>query len=151
MRIQRNTGKIIDNFEVILNYDSLKVTLKAGMIVKEQGPHFTILGTKGSFTKYGMDVQEKNLKNGLMPKDFEDWGVEPESLWGNINTETNSLHLKGKIESEIGDYRKFYENVYFSILGKAKLQVTPEEARNTIRIIELVQKSSSKKRWLKFE
>ncbi|WP_123052814.1 Gfo/Idh/MocA family oxidoreductase [Clostridium sp. JN-1] len=151
LRIQRNSGKVIDNFEVILAYNNLKVTLKAGMLVREQGPHFTILGKKGSFIKYGMDVQEENLKNGLMPKDIENWGVEPSSLWGNINTETNNLHFTGKIESEAGDYRKFYENVYLSILGEAELQVTPKQARNTIRIIELAQKSSLERKWVKFE
>jgi predicted dehydrogenase len=98
-----------------------------------------------------MDVQEENLKNGLMPKDIENWGVEPSSLWGNINTETNNLHFTGKIESEAGDYRKFYENVYLSILGEAELQVTPKQARNTIRIIELAQKSSLERKWVKFE
>ncbi|KEI98110.1 oxidoreductase [Clostridium botulinum A2B3 87] len=150
LRIQRENSNIIDNFEVILNYDKLKVTLKAGMLVRKKGPHFIVLGTKGSFIKYGMDIQEENLKNGLIPKDFNDWGKEPETLWGKINTEVNELHMDGKIESELGDYRSFYKNVYLSILGEEELEVKPIQARNTIRIIELAQKSSEEKRWIKF-
>ncbi|NFL96118.1 oxidoreductase [Clostridium botulinum] len=150
LRIQRENSNIIDNFEVILNYDKLKVTLKAGMLVREKGPHFIVLGTKGSFIKYGMDIQEENLKNGLIPKDFNNWGKEPETLWGKINTEVNELHMDGKIESELGDYRSFYKNVYLSILGEEELEVKPIQARNTIRIIELAQKSSEEKRWIKF-
>ncbi|AUM91642.1 Gfo/Idh/MocA family oxidoreductase [Clostridium botulinum] len=150
LRIQRENSNVIDNFEVILNYDKLKVTLKASMLVREKGPHFIVLGTKGSFIKYGMDIQEENLKNGLIPKDFNNWGKEPESLWGKINTEVNELHMDGKIESELGDYRSFYKNIYLSILGEEELEVKPIQARNTIRIIELAQKSSEEKRWIKF-
>lgn len=120
------------------------------MLVRKKGPHFIVLGTKGSFIKYGMDIQEENLKNGLIPKDFNDWGKEPETLWGKINTEVNELHMDGKIESELGDYRSFYKNVYLSILGEEELEVKPIQARNTIRIIELSQKSSEEKRWIKF-
>ncbi|MGK0467763.1 Gfo/Idh/MocA family oxidoreductase [Clostridium sp.] len=151
LRVQREDSETIDNFEVILSYDNLKVTLKAGMLVKEIGPHFTILGNKGSFIKYGMDVQEEDLKNDLIPKNIEEWGREPSSLWGNINTEINELQLTGKIESELGDYREFYENVYHSILGETELEVSPVQARNTIRIIELAEKSSLEKAWVKFE
>ncbi|MCS4525952.1 hypothetical protein JTS98_05555 [Clostridium botulinum] len=64
---------------------------------------------------------------------------------GKINTEVNELHMDGKIESELGDYRSFYKNVYLSILDEEELEVKPIQARNTIRIIELAQKSSEEK------
>ena len=150
LRIQRQDGIIIDNFEIIMNYPNLKVTLKAGMLVKEISAHFTLLGNKGSFTKYGMDVQEENLKKGLTPKDLECWGKEPESLYGKINTEINGLHITGNIESEVGDYREFYSNVYKSILSEDTIKVTALQARNTIKIIELAEKSNTEKHWVKF-
>lgn len=151
LTVQRKGGEVIDNFEVILKYPQLKVTLKAGMLVSQLGPHFTIIGTEGSFVKHGLDVQEGNLESGVSPNDCKDWGKEPENLWGQINTVVNGLHIIGKIESEVGDYRDFYRNVYKSILGEEALLVTPMQGRNTIRIIELVQKSNSEKRWVKFE
>ncbi|MDP4145649.1 MAG: Gfo/Idh/MocA family oxidoreductase [Bacillota bacterium] len=150
LRIQREGGKTIDNFEVILSYPNLKVTLKAGMLVRESGPHFTIYGTEGSFIKYGMDIQEEDLKNDVLPKHVENWGKEPEILWGNINTMVNGLHIKGTIESEPGDYREFYRNVYEAIIGNEPLKVTPVQARNTIRIIELAEQSSAERHWVRF-
>jgi len=150
LRIQRHDGILIDNFEVILNYPNLKVTLKAGTLVKEISAHFTLLGNKGSFIKYGMDVQEESLKKGLSPKDLDNWGIEPESISGEINTEFNGLHITGNIESEVGDYKSFYLNVYKSILGEETVKVTTEEARNTIKIIELIEKSNLEKQWVKF-
>jgi scyllo-inositol 2-dehydrogenase (NADP+) len=151
LKIQRPEGEIIDSFEVILCYPKLKVTLKAGLLVKEPGAHFTLLGTKGSFIKHGLDIQEEMLVNGHLPDNEPNWGREPESLWGKINTETNGLHIIGKIESELGDYREFYKNVYMSILGEEKPRVTSLEARNTIRIIELVMQSNAEQQWVEFK
>lgn len=151
LKIQKQGGEAIDYFKLILKYSSLTVTLRAGSLVREVGPRYTLHGTKGSFVKYGLDVQEAALKLGLIPKDIQDWGKEPEELWGKINTEIDGLHIIGKIESETGDYRAFYRNVYEAVLDKTELQVMPEQARNTIRIIELSEQSNKEKRWVKFQ
>jgi scyllo-inositol 2-dehydrogenase (NADP+) len=150
LRIQREGGKTIDNFEVILHYPGLKVTLKAGLLVKEPGPTVVVLGEQGSFVKHGMDVQEVALMAGQFPNDVADWGKEPESLWGKINTENNGVHIIGKVESEPGDYRAFYANVYKAITGEEELAIKPEDARNTLRIVELAYQSHSEKRTIKY-
>lgn len=147
IRIQREGAKVPDNFELLLFYPNLKVTLKAGTLVKEKGPTFAIFGTSGSYLKYGMDVQEEALKKGILPKDDPNWGREPRENWGKQNT------LQGEkfVESEPGDYRQVYRNVYDVILGKAELQVKPEQARDVIRVIELAEKSNREKRVITFE
>ncbi len=137
LRTQRQNATIIDNFEMILDYGKLKVTLKGGMLIKEQLPHFILLGNNGAFIKYGMDVQEEALIAGLAPNKSLNWGEEPESLWGTINTEFNGLEFQGKVKCERGYYVGFYENVCKAILGEEELAVTPEEARHTIRVIEI--------------
>jgi scyllo-inositol 2-dehydrogenase (NADP+) len=151
LEIQRQGGRAIDYFEVILKYPKVTVTLKSGMLIREPGPHYIIHGTKGSFVKYGMDGQEEALKRDLIPKDIEGWGVEPEELWGKINTEVNGVHIIGRVESETGDYRDFYRNVYKAVLREEPLVVTPDQARNTIRIIELAEQSNLLGQWVKFE
>ncbi|ABR49724.1 oxidoreductase domain protein [Alkaliphilus metalliredigens QYMF] len=151
IRVQRKCAKCDDNFELVLDYGQVKVTLKSGMLVREALPHFIVLGDQGSFLKYGMDTQEEMLKKGETPKTMENWGAEPESIWGTINTDVNGLHIKGKIESLNGDYRGFYHNVYKAIMGKEELIVKPEEARNTIKIIELAMKSNKEKRTIEFK
>lgn len=137
IRRQREASQIDDNFEVILNYESgVKVTLKASMFVREKGPHFVVHGTKGSFVKYGLDPQEEALKQGIMPNDHSFWGQEPKENWGILNTELDGIHLEGKVETIRGDYRAYYENIYLVMSQGLELAVKPEEARNTIRIIE---------------
>lgn len=146
LRIQRENSEVIDNFEVLLFYPDLKVTLKAGMLVKEKGPTYSIFGQKGSFLKYGADVQEEALLNGKLPKDHEDWGKEPKELWGKLNTEEDEK----LIESERGDYRNFYQNICNAITGQENLEVTPKQASEVIKVIELAKRSNAGKCRLEF-
>jgi predicted dehydrogenase len=146
IRVQREGTKVTDNFELILHYPGLKVTLKAGMLVSQPLPRYILLGDKGSFIKYGLDVQEVALKAGLTPYTKSDWGIEPESVWGNLVTEINGVHFSGKVQSEAGDYRGYYANVYNAIVDNTPLDVTAEHARNIIRVIELAVQSNDEKR-----
>ncbi len=146
IRAQREGTKATDNFELILHYPGLKVTLKAGMLVSQPLPRYILLGDKGSFVKYGLDVQEAALKAGLTPHTKADWGIEPESVWGNLVTEMNGVNFSGKIQSEPGDYRNYYVNIYDAITNNKPLEVSPQHARNIIRVIELAMQSNDEKR-----
>lgn len=151
IRKQRIASRIADNFELILHYPDLKVTLKGGWLVREPLPHFILLGEQGSFVKYGMDVQEDALKIGATPLNTINWGTEPRDIWGKINTEFNGVHFVGEVESEAGDYSLYYKNVRDAILGISELDVTATQAANTIKIIELAIKSNEEKRTVDFD
>ncbi len=149
LRIQRPEGKIIDNFELILNYGKLKVTLKSNYLSKIPLPRFTLHGTEGSFIKSGLDPQEDTLKlTGY--KNSKEWGREPEEFWGTIDTTINGKNIKEKVETIPGSYQSFFENLYEAIADGKELGVKPEEALTTIRIIELAEESNNKKYEVKF-
>ena len=150
VRKQRVNSQIIDNFELILHYPNLKVILKGGWLVREPLPRYILLGEQGSFVKYGLDVQEDDLKIGKTPLNTNNWGVEPREIWGKMNTEFNGVHFVGNVESETGNYSLYYENVRDTIFGKTKLAVTANQAANTIKIIELAMQSSQEKRTVDF-
>ena len=149
IRSQRRAGTADDQFELILHYDELKVTLKAGLLVREPGPRFAVHGTEGSFVKYGVDPQEEALKCGRSPQE-PGWGLEPAEQWGTLNTQIGGLHFQGKVETARGCYQAYYENVCRAIRGEAELIVKPEEARDTIRIIELAVQSNAERRTVAF-
>ncbi len=54
--------------------------------VRALQPRYVILGTKGSYVKYGVDVQEDQLKVIATPSAIheKDYGVEPEEIWGTL-------------------------------------------------------------------
>lgn len=145
IRSQRKAGAADDQFELILDYGDLKVTLKSGLLVRQPGPRFALHGTEGSFVKYGVDPQEEALKGGRSPQESA-WGTEPAERWGTLDTQIDDLHFQGKIETLPGCYPAYYENVYRAIRGEAELIVRPEQARDTIRTIELAMQSNAEKR-----
>lgn len=140
IRSQRDDSRIDDYFEVWLMYEELKATLKAGVFVKEPGPKYILHGRKGSFIKYGTDPQEELLKHGHMPEG-EDWGSDNPDDWGLLHTEINTQVFYGNIETERGNYMEFYDNVHGVIVRGNSQAITPDEARNVIRIIELAFES----------
>lgn len=149
VRAQRDFAKVNDSFELILHYDDLKVTLKAGMLVRERSPRFILHGTEGSFVKYGFDPQEEALKRGLMPSE-SNWGDEPREQWGTLITRVGGLELEGQVKTIAGCYQSFYQNIVDVIRGRAELAVKPDEALRTIRIIELAMESDEQKRTVRF-
>jgi len=151
LRIQREFAKTTDNFELILNYDLMKVTLKAGMLVKSPLPKYTLIGNEGTFIKYGCDVQEEDLFNGYTPRNKMNWGQEPEESYGKISVICKGLNIDGSVQSDNGDYRDFYINLSETISGKSLLAVSPLEALNTIMIIEqsIISNNTGKKVELK--
>lgn len=151
IRKQRSFSKADDNFEIIMFYDNLKVTLKAGMLVKEPLPRYIVLGDKGSFVKYGMDTQEENLRQGYTPNTLNNWGTEPNSIYGILNTSVNGIDIRSSITSEIGDYREYYIELYKSIVQGSSAPVTAEDGRNTIKVIECAIKSFNDRAVVKFK
>ncbi len=128
---QRKNSPVDDYFRLELKYPQAKIILTAGMMVKELGPRFTLKGSKGIFTKYGIDPQEESLKKGLMPNK-NNWGQEDLKNWGKIA----SGNTYKQIETIAGNYMGFYNNVYDVMINHKEMIVKPEEAREVIRIIE---------------
>lgn len=139
---QRSDVKADDYFDVRLNYGKLQVRLRSSMLVREMGPRYMVHGTKGSFIKSGMDPQEDQLKNGMMPGDAG-FGVEPEESWGLLHTKMDEQIILKKYPSHQGNFGIYYDELYETIVRHAPLQVTPQQALHTIRIIELAIKSSA--------
>jgi scyllo-inositol 2-dehydrogenase (NADP+) len=138
--IQREGSEIDDAFHIRLDYGKLKVILKSSLLVREEGPRYILHGTKGSFVKYGLDVQEDHLKAGLMPR-MEGFGVESSEKWGILNTEINGQHFRGHIETEVGNWDFLFQNLYEAIAEGKELLVKPEEVLEQIKIIEIVSGS----------
>ncbi|TKK66012.1 oxidoreductase [Ilyomonas limi] len=143
VRLQRPHAKADDAFTVVLDYGFLQATLRAGMLVREHGPHYIIHGTKGSFIKYGDDPQEAKLKAGEMPS--ETLGIESEEFYGLLHTEINGAIVKEYVPSQQGNFGLFYEYLYQTIANGAPLKTTPWQAYNTIKLIELAFESSKKR------
>lgn len=138
-----------DSCTVLLHYERLLVTVKAGVV----SPHvrqlrYWIRGTKGSFHKFHLDVQEDQLKAGLNPGD-KGFAEDPESHFGVLTTDEEGKMVRNIYPTvEPATYTAFYRGVANALKSEsdADLPVKAEDARDVLRIIEAARKSSDEGR-----
>jgi len=148
-RAHNPTG-FADSCTVLLHYDGMLATVKAGVVSPEIDQlRYWVRGDKGSFKKYHLDCQEDQLKTGMKPGD-DGFGLEPKERYGVLNTVNN-----GNIESEVvptvepATYAEYYRKFARALAGDvAQLPVDPSMAANVIRLVELAKESSKQGRTL---
>ena len=149
LRAQRDGAKAVDDFEFILSYPGLKVSLKGQMLAKEPTPRFAIYGMNGCFVKRGVDPQENLLRAGARPESDPSWGVEPAEIQGKLSLLESGQDVEEYVLSEIGTGQDFYKNIVATLLGEEELFIKPEQARDVIRILELAEQSWAEQRTVK--
>lgn len=140
LRIDREGSTVVDGFDIVLYYPRLRALLRATTMAAEVGPRFAVHGTGGSFVKYGLDPQEDAMRAGGRIGE-PNWGADSPGMYGTVTTRED----KRAVPTIAGDYRRFYANVRDAILGRAELAVTPEQALNVMRGLELAEESSRKR------
>ena len=144
-RQQRPESPGIDNFEVILYYDTVRAILAAGELVTHQGPHFMVNGRRGTFIKYGEDVQEKALLAGKRPPQ-PDWDVEGPEAYGTLWYDEDGEIKETKVPTVVSGYGAYYDNLYRALTADAPLLVPPAQTADVLRIIEAAKRSNEEKR-----
>jgi predicted dehydrogenase len=147
---QRPGSKVDDFFEIRLRYPEMQAVVTAGMLVEDPELRYVLNGTRGSYVKYGIDPQEAQLKKGMIPNG-DDWGTEDFDNWGLTAFVNQELFFEGAIETLPGNYMGFYQNVYEVLTSGAEMAVTPLEARDVIKVIELAFESQRTKQEIRFE
>lgn len=138
---ERPGSLVDDRFDLQLEYPRHTARLAAGLMIREAGARFRVSGTLGHYVKHGVDPQEAALRDGKRPEG-PDWGTEPPANWGALVTTIDGLRIEGVVRTMPGNYGWFYDNVCDAITGPAALAVTPEDAIQTLRIVELALESS---------
>ncbi|MDU4959356.1 MAG: oxidoreductase [Sporomusaceae bacterium] len=141
---QRPGAEADDFFHLVMSYDSLRVVLHSGSIVRQAGPHFQVHGDGGSLIKYGMDPQQSDLQRGLRPGGTG-WGRDREENYALVTLGRN-LTLSSRVETVPGCYEAYYQGLYQSIVNRTPLPVTADEARNVMLVIEAAVASHRQQR-----
>lgn len=141
VRIERDEASVDDAFDVVLWYPKMRALLRAGVLVSTPTPRFAIQGTQGGYLKYGLDPQEDALKRGEAPTG-EFWGYEAPENWGTLLTPQGGSFVRDQLPTVPGDYRQYYQNIRDALLGTTALAVTPQQALNVMRALELALASN---------
>ena len=74
---QRRGAKTDDYFQLVLRYGEMVATLGAGSLVSGGSARFAVHGEKSSVVKQKPDIQEDQLRAGVLPG-ARDWGLDPD-------------------------------------------------------------------------
>ena len=137
-----------DYVHATLRYPTLRAHLHAGALVAGNGLRFAVHGTRGSYLKHGLDVQEDQLRAGVVPG-APGWGVDTRA--GEQVLERDGHLVADVAHAEVGDYRRYYTGMRDAILQGAPPPVTPQQALDVMRLIELGIRSSEEQRSLRVD
>ena len=129
--IHRQGGMTDDWAHVQLIYDHMRVVLHASLLVSGGGPRSVLHGTKGSWAKFGADVQERQLQSGMLPDDPA-FGLDPTPgivYDGATGTQTEVLSPSGK-------QQEYYIGIRDALLGKCPVPVPLKDAIAGMAILE---------------
>lgn len=120
---QRRADTAPDWFHALLTYPALRVILGASCLVAGGRPRFILHGTEASLVKQGVDVQESQLRQGMLPGDL-DWGIDLDSATL-IDGASAEPALMAAAD---GDWRRYYEGVRDAVRGTGPNPVPLAEA-----------------------
>lgn len=129
-------GRMNDYFDLDLYYKNFKVSVKSSYFRVKSRPSFVVYGTRGMFVKETKDRQEDDLKKFYMPVN-KDFGLDRPEHYGTLTyyDEAGTYHEE-KVVSEPGDYARFYDAVYESIMNGKEQLVTPEQTLAQMEMLE---------------
>ena len=129
--VQKLRGAADDYFHVILKYGRIRVILHASSFTNST-PRFQVFGTQGTYTKFGLDPQEEQLRQGLSTRDAK-FGRETHEANGILTSP--DLNVSRVVESETGRYIDYYDKLSLAIRGGGKIPVPATEALDVIKIL----------------
>jgi predicted dehydrogenase len=136
---RRPGEKTDDDVFLALQHESGVVShLWMNMLCAQQGPRYRLLGSKGGFTKHGVDPQEPYIVAGGGPLD-EEYGIEDAEWAGSLGRDG---HLD-RLSTERGAYPAFYRILADKIHdgGTASPLPLPVDPAGPIEVLKLIEKA----------
>ena len=133
---QRRGAKTDDFFQLVLRYGEMVAILSAGSLVSGGTARFAVHGDRASIVKQKPDIQEDQLRAGVIPG-TKDWGLDPD----------DALVFEGAtgdaraVQASRGDQRGYYVALRESLRGPAPNPVPPAQGATVMAIIEAALRS----------
>jgi predicted dehydrogenase len=133
---QRRGARTDDFFQLALRYGEMVATLGAGSLVSGGSARFSVHGDRASVVKQKPDVQEDQLRIGVLPGS-RDWGLDPDdaALYDGATGDTRVLHAAR------GDQRGYYVALREALHGRAPNPVPPQQGAAVMAIIEAAMRA----------
>jgi predicted dehydrogenase len=150
----RDGSQVNDWFHAVLRYTTrhggLRVMLHASTLVAEPGPRWAVHGTRGSFTKFGLDTQEDTLKTGQRPQigHLQHWGIDPHPgevhSFDRIAGVAAPVSVRRAAPNPAGNYLDYYAQLRDHLWGATpEPAVTPVQVHAVMKLLTLGEQSAA--------
>lgn len=132
LAVQREGGETDDWAHILLAYGKTRVILHATLLAAGGGmPRTVVHGTRGSWAKFGGDLQEARLKEGMRP-DAPGFGEDPDPglFYAGPGVKPQPVPAPG------ANQRDYYVAIVEAIRGRAPNPVPPSEAVAVMAVLE---------------
>ena len=132
LAVQRQGGETDDWAHILLAYGKTRVILHATLLAAGGGmPRTVVHGTQGSWVKFGGDLQETRLKDGMLP-DAPGFGYDPEPGWfyAGQGVAPQPMPAPG------ANQREYYVAVLEAVCGRAPNPVLTSDAVAVMAVLE---------------
>jgi scyllo-inositol 2-dehydrogenase (NADP+) len=149
MRSLRREDGATDYFNVYLHYADMRVLLRSNTFVSAKGATVSLHGDKGSFLKFGQDVQEQQMMKGVLPG-HPQWAKHQDDNYGLLHLQTPQGVKAERVESETGCYEDFYRNIVRHISDQEPLRFTAQQALLAVEVLLAAEESHKAQRTVTF-
>lgn len=139
---RRPSVEIDDDAFVALTHESgVRSHLFMSAVAAQPGPRLRVLGSRAAYVKYGLDVQEADLRRNPRVQ-ATGFGEDPRNAWGLLGTAEETR----QIPTEVGSYKRFYEGLVASLRNNGPPPVDPADSVAGLVIIEAARRSAVEQR-----
>jgi predicted dehydrogenase len=120
-----------DAFVALTHAGGVRSHLWMSALSADLGPRFRVLGDHAAYTTYGLDGQEEQLRDGIVPGD-RGYGVTPPEAYGLLGTPGKARPRR----TEPGQDQDFDPQVAAAIRGEGPPPVSLDDAVTGLEVIE---------------
>ncbi|GII83615.1 oxidoreductase [Sphaerisporangium siamense] len=130
-----------DAFVALTHAGGARSHLWMSSVAARPGPRLRVLGSRGAYVKWGLDVQEERLRAGERPGG-PGWGAEPPERWGTLGTDGDAR----PVATVPGAYQEFYAGVVACLRDGAPPPVDPSEVAEALAVLHAARTSAAEGR-----
>ncbi|WP_432985884.1 Gfo/Idh/MocA family oxidoreductase [Dactylosporangium sp. CA-233914] len=138
----RRAGLTVDDdtFVALRHAGDARSHLWMSALAASAGPRLRVLGDRGAYTKYGLDVQEDALRAGRLPTE-PGWGAEDPAAHGVL---TGYDGQDRTVPTEPGAYQSFYAGLAAALRDGGPSPVEVSGSIAALRVLEAARRSAER-------
>jgi scyllo-inositol 2-dehydrogenase (NADP+) len=126
---------------ILLEFGDVLFQIETSRVCRIDRPRWWIIGTDGGLTKIGVDPQEEALRAG----DLDGASEAPEHRALLRQAAGTGEVSESTLASERGSWDSYYANIAAHVAGQAPLEVTAEQAREVVRVLDAAITSAAER------